>query len=238
MSLDLPSDAASIVSAARLSRFASALRELDGARDVDESLQLMVDLAIELVDGVDVADIMFVQSGRVTTPVSTDQLAVRVDQVQQEVGEGPCLSALHDQEIVVSEDLGQEDRWPAFTSTAVDLGVQSVAAYRLFREREREDRYGALNMFGRQPGIDDADVQLGAVFAVHCSAVLGREIRQVGLRSALQSRDVIGQAKGILMERHRVTAEEAYRMLRRVSNERNAKVRDLAQAIAETGDLP
>lgn len=228
---DLPPD--------RLRRFAASLRELGRARDIDETLQLMVDLAAELIRGIDVADVMFVRSGRLSTAVTSHELSAKVDQVQQETGQGPCLSALHDQAFVVSHDLEKEERWPDFTPRALELGVRSVAAYGLFRERENgEDRYGALNMFGRQPGLDASNVELGGVFAAHCSAVLAGAINEEGLQIALISRDVIGQAKGILMERHRVTPEQAYAMLRRSSMDRNTKVRDLARTVAETGDLP
>lgn len=139
----------------------------------------------------------------------------------------------------MSYDLEQEDRWPEFTRRALDLGIPSVVAYRLFGGRDGDDqRFGALNMFGEGTDLDEADVELGGVFAAHCSAVLAGAIEEVGLQTALQTRDVIGQAKGILMERHRLTPEQAYAMLRRASMNRNVKVRDLAQTVAETGALP
>lgn len=222
----------------RLRRFAAMLRELSGNRDVDETLQLMVDLAVELVGGVDVVDIMFVRSGEIIVPLSTDEAALTIDRLQQEAGEGPCLTALYEEEMVVSPDLEQEDRWPRFTPPALDLGVRSVAAYRLFREQDRDNRFGVMNMFGREPGLDEADVALAGVFAAHCSTVLTAVVDKEGLQSALRSRDIIGQAKGILMERHRLSPDDAYAMLRKASNDRNIAVRDLAQTVAETGALP
>lgn len=217
---------------ARLRTLVMSLRAVGAAGDVDETLQQIVDCAVEVVEGADVADIMFVRSGEVTTPVSTHEVAADVDRVQQESGEGPCLVALRKQERVVVDDLEEDDRWPTFTGHALALGIRSVAAYRLFRQRESgEDHYGVLNLFGYQPGLGGLDVELGEVFAAHCSAVLANAISQEGVEVALLSHEVIGQAKGILMLRHQLAPDQAYEMLRRASAEHDMDVRVLASQI-------
>lgn len=225
----------------RLRRFAVALRELSNVRDVDETLQLSVDLAIELVDGVDLADIMFARSHGVVTPVVTEELARTVDNAQLETGEGPCLSALATQEMVVVDDLVSDGRWPDFASRAVQLGIRSVAAYPLYvgrADQPRPIRLGSLNLYGRDSGLTELAIELGGVFAAHCSAVIHAEMGQTGLRDALETRDLIGQAKGVLMGRHGVTAEAAYEMLREASNVLNIKLHTLAGRVAYIGDLP
>lgn len=221
----------------RAHTLASALRELASRQQIDETLQMAVDLTVELVRGCDVADVMFIRAGGTTTPASSDPLAVAVDQVQAETGEGPCMSAARDHRVVIANDLRNDDRWPAFVAGVEGLGVQSAVSFQLYLERNDDDRLGALNLYSMRPdAFDDEAIELGEVFAVHCSAVLAAAISREGSRSALQSRDLIGQAKGILMERHRMTAAAAFERLRQESQERNIKLRDLARQVVESGD--
>lgn len=223
----------------RLRHFAWSLRELGTARDVDETLQLMVDLATEVIDGIEFADVMFVRAGRLTTPVATYENALAADEAQRDTGEGPCITSLRDQEVVVSRDLEQEDRWPLFTPRALELGLRSVAAYRLFHTGEDgDDQYGALNLFGTHPGLEDFDLELGRVFADHCSAVLASAIKEEGVEMTLLAREIIGQAKGILMVHHQLTPDEAYTMLKAAASRQEVGVHDLAtQVIAGTVTL-
>lgn len=216
---------------------ASALRRLSSGQEVDETLQLAVDLAADVVPGCDGADVMFLGPGGTFTPVSSDALAVAIDRVQGEVGEGPCISAARGQAVVVANELLQDTRWPAFSKGVAGLGVHSMVSYQLFLPH-RDDRFGALNLFGtRADAFDDDAVALGEVFAAHCSAVLAAAIDREGLRAALESRDLIGQAKGILMQRHQLTAADAFDALRRASQARNVKLRDLARSVVESGAL-
>lgn len=222
-----------------LRRFAASLRELASRRQVDETLQLAVDLAAELVRGCTFADLMFIGQGGATTPVSTGEVARAIDAFQDATGQGPCLDAATTREVVVAEDLRTDARWPDFGPHAAELGVRSVAAYQLFLHRNEDDRFGSLNLYGDRPkAFDEVAVELGAVFAAHCAAVLAAAIAHEGARAALESRDRIGQAKGVLMARHSVTASEAFEQLRTVSQERNIKLRDLADLVAERGELP
>jgi hypothetical protein len=222
-----------------LPRFASSLRELASRHDVDETLQLAVDLASELIVGCDLADVMFWQAGGATTPVSTDPLALALDAVQAEAGEGPCVLAATAEPIVVANDLANDDRFPVFGPRAATLGARSALSYQLFPDREQGARLGAMNVYGRRTDAFDADaVEIGAVFATHCATVLAAVIAREGFEAALASRDVIGQAKGILMERHRLTATGAFELLRQGSQELNVKLREVAQHVVDTGVLP
>ncbi|WP_052667721.1 GAF and ANTAR domain-containing protein [Nitriliruptor alkaliphilus] len=222
-----------------LRRFAGALRDLASTQYVDETLQLAVDLATELVSGCDVADVMFLGAGGTTTPVSTDPVAIALDEAQGEHDEGPCIAAARNEPVVVSHDLAADERWPSFGPRAVAMGVNSAASYQLFLHRHERDRLGALNLYSRQPDAFDADaVVLGEVFAAQCSAALAAAIAKEGAAAALESRDRIGQAKGILMERERISATEAFDELRRTSQELNIKLRDVAEHVARTGALP
>jgi hypothetical protein len=221
-----------------LRRFADSLRELASRQDVDETLQLAVDLAAELIPGCDFADIMFIRPGGMTTPVSTDPLAVALDELQAATDQGPCLMAARDQTRVLAHDLGTDERWPDFAPRAVEMGVASALSFQLFLLRNDGDRLGALNLYGtRTHAFDEGAAALGEVFAVHCAAVLASAIAKEGALAALESRDLIGQAKGILMAQHRVTAVEAFDLLREASQVRNIKLRQLAQQVADAGAL-
>ena len=221
-------------------RLASALRDLASHQStVDQTLQAAVDLCRDLIHGCDIADIMLLQRRHITTPVSSDPRATPLGRAQQETGEGPCLTAALQETVVVTQDLRKDPRWPRFAARALEQGVVAVLSYQLFLNRSDGDRFGALNIYGTSPNaFDDEAIELGEVFAAHCAATLAAAIEQEGARAALQSRDVIGQAKGILMERHRLSADHAFRLLQRTSQQHNIKLRDLAEHVTTTGELP
>jgi hypothetical protein len=223
-----------------LTRFAAALRELASRQEVDETLQLAVDLATELVHGCELADVMFLARGGLTTPVSSEPVAVRIDEIQSETGEGPCISAARDHHVVVSDDLASDDRWPTFgPRAAAELGVRSALSLQLYLHRSDDDRFGALNLYSRRTdAFDGSSIALAEVFAAHCSTTLAAAIAREGAGTALASRDLIGQAKGILMATRRVTATEAFELLRRASQDHNLKLRDVAEHVTLTGTVP
>lgn len=206
---------------------------------MDETLQLAVDLASELVVGCELADVMFWQAGNTTTPVSTDPLAIALDEAQADAGEGPCILAATVEPVVVANDLASDERFPVFGQRAAVLGARSAVSYQLFLERQQGARLGALNLYGAAAdAFDDEAVTLGAVFATHCATVLAAAIARDGFEVALESRDLIGQAKGILMHRYRLTATAAFELLRTSSQELNVKLREVVEQVVDTGDLP
>ena len=240
LGVDLSSHAvAAAASSPGLPRLAASLRELASRHTVDETLQLAVDLASELVVGCALADVMFWQAGDTTTPVSSDPLAIALDEAQADAGEGPCVLAATGEPIVVANDLAGDQRFPVFGPRAAALGAHSAVSYQLFLQRRQGARLGALNLYGTSvDAFDDQAVALGAAFATHCATVLAAAITRDGLEAALESRDLIGQAKGILMQRRRLTASAAFEMLRGSSQELNLKLREVAQKVVDTGDLP
>lgn len=221
-------------------QFAPSLRKLASRQGVDETLQLMVELSIELIAGCDLADVMLVHPAGATTPVATDPLAVALDRVQVEDGEGPCLHvALDDDPVVWADDLGTDIRWPGFGPKAVALGVRSALSYRLYLGEDRSRRVWTLNLYGYDTdAFDGRAVRLGEVLAAQCATVLGAAIETEGLRTALASRDAIGQAKGILMERYRIDGAAAFDLLRTASQARNIKLHLVAKQLIEQRRLP
>jgi transcriptional regulator with GAF, ATPase, and Fis domain len=195
--------------------------------DVKHTLQKVVDLAVETIGGCDHAGISFLKGGTGSTPAASDDVPPLVDAIQYETGEGPCLSAIREQEVVYSGDLGHETRWPRFAARAQRAtGVTSMMCFRLF---VAGDTLGALNLYSKTPdAFDDRSRTVGVVFAAHAAMAMATALHGEQMDEALQSRDLIGQAKGILMAREGVDADKAFDMLRRASQRLNVKLRVVA----------
>lgn len=218
--------------------FAAVARTLAEDRDdLQSALDKIVRLAVDTLDACEFAGISFVEKRKITSPASSNDIPKKVDEIQSEVGEGPCIDAIKDHEIFQTGDLSNETRWPQFSTRAhEETGVSSILSIRLFVE---EDTMGALNLYSTvRDAFDDSDVALGSVFAVHASVAMSAARREETLEQKAQNRDLIGRAKGILMARSGVTDDEAFAMLRAASQRMNVKVRDVAQRIAEQTSPP
>jgi hypothetical protein len=229
--------------------FAEIARTLFSAGTVGETLQQIVDFAALTVEGCDATGISLLTGSRITTPVYSHPVALEVDSVQYETGEGPCLDAITKETIVFAEDLVEDPRWPVFGPRAATLGMRSLLSCRLFAD----GTLGALNFYAGLPrayGVIDRTKAL--IFATHAGIALGAaeafedatlslnsEIHRVeNLQEALASREVIGQAEGIIIERERITPEQAFGVLRRASQHLNIKLREVAQYVVDTGEIP
>jgi hypothetical protein len=179
--------------------------------------------------------------GSFHTPAETDPLATRADEIQYATDEGPCVEATarSSSGFTSSTDLARDDRYPRFGPRVADLGLTALCSTGMFPGGD-PPRLGALNYYFRGAeglaGVDrDAMLVLASHAAVALHAVRGlaaEKLRTAQLTEALESRDVIGQAKGILMERRGTTADEAFGILRRASQDLNVKIRDIAHTIA------
>ena len=176
------------------------------------------------------------------TAVSTSQLALDLDEIQYGAGGGPCVLAAATGETVEVEDTRSDHRWPVFLEEAAGRGCLSSLSLPLpLHERVS----GALNIYARQPAaFDEPSREFARRFASYGAVVAGNMLvyesaldRAKNLEAALASRAVIDQAKGILMERFKLTADQAFQALARVSMETNTKVRDIAERFVDTGDL-
>ncbi|MGI9119771.1 MAG: GAF and ANTAR domain-containing protein [Acidimicrobiales bacterium] len=212
--------------------FASVARELRAeAPSVQATLERMVRLAVETIEGCDHAGISYVEGRRITTPAASDEIPGKVDAIQYEVDEGPCLDAIREHEMFQTDDLTLERRWPRFSQRVVrETGVVSMLSFRLFVD---EDTLGGLNLHSKKKAAFDADDRaVGSVFAAHAAIALSAAVKQQQLEEAVQTRDVIGQAKGILMARQSLTAEQAFDILRRASQRLNIKLKEVADRVA------
>lgn len=207
-------------------------RDLLGAGDVQQTLQRMVDLAVETIDGCDHAGLTLVVGGRIETPAQSDNIPKIVDAIQNTTGEGPCLDAIREHEVFETGDLAGEDRWPRFSTQVVErTGVHSALAMRLYTEH---DTMGALNLYARATdAFADDDRGVASIFAAHAAVALHAAQRQEQLIDAIETRDVIGQAKGIIMTRSGVDDEQAFEVLRDASNRMDIKLREVARRIVQ-----
>lgn len=218
----------------RVDAIARALSETEG---LDATLQLVVDLSEDYLEACDGASLMIVQrGGRVFSPAYSSKVAYDSDQAQYATDESPCLEAIREHHTVIIDDLETDERWPDYRERALELGVRSMISFRLFIAG---DTMGALNLYSADPhAFGERSKVVGQVFASHAAVAMKSAIEVAGLQAALETRDVIGQAKGIIMEREQITASEAFERLRGLSQASNRRLRDLAADIAESGDIP
>jgi hypothetical protein len=223
--------------------FARLTRTLLSAGTVAEVLEQVVHAAHQVVPGADLVSITLrAPDGTFHTPVETDPLASKLDQVQYDTGEGPCVTAaeLTGPAYIHSEHLATEPAWPRFGPAAADHGFSAVLSTALLADTRPPQLTGALNIYSRRGGaLDTRARDTALLLATHASlALAGIEavelatLRETHLRRAMQSRDVIGQAKGILMHRRGISAEEAFDLLRHTSQDLNIKLVELATTLA------
>lgn len=224
----------------------AALERLGRSRLTDHSLrsllQEIVHLARHGLPGRPETSITLLTGDRPTTPVFDGDLAQVLDEAQYGAGQGPCLQAATEEEVVRVRDTRAEDRWPEYLPSAVERGCLSSVSLPLPLHGEVT---GALNIYARTVDAFDTPALDFAVRFSSCAAVVaGNRLvyesaldRSRNLEAALVSRGVIEQAKGILIERCKVTPDQAFQALTQVSMDTNTKVRDVAARLIETGEL-
>jgi len=144
---------------------------------------------------------------------------------------GQCVH----QKTVRVPDLCTEQRWPEFARRACELGAGSMLSFQLFVEG---DNLGALNLISCQRGgFDEESEHVGLPFAAHAAIAFAAADKQDQMRQAIHTRDLIGQAKGILMERFKIDADQAFHILTKASQHTNRKLRDVAEQLVYAGDL-
>ena len=223
-------------------RFTESARVLFSAGTVADTLQRVIELAVDTIEGCDFAGIFLLEGDAVTTPVHTDPMVIKVDALQHRYRQGPCLDVVADDSTLYVNDLAGDSRWPLYAPAATAAGVRSILALSLSAEGTK----GALNLYARYPQafgvIDRAKGLLLAGLAgqaLSTARAHDEEAQRLdNLQGALFTRAVIGQAQGILIERERITADQAFDILRRASQNLNIKLRDVAQALVDTGEQP
>lgn len=214
-----------------------------GQTDLNATLEEVTRIAVRAVPPAVGASITTSLSGRPATVAASDSWAQDLDEMQYAEHEGPCLDCWRTGTVFRVRDLADDTRWPFYGPRATALGARSSVSVPMSSEGKI---VGALNLYSREVDAFSTEaVSLGELIAAHAgmavqvaTAFFGHRELADQLREAMESRAVIEQAKGILMSAHKVTAEEAFELLRKRSQDRNVKLRLLATEVVETGVLP
>jgi GAF domain-containing protein len=217
-----------------MSRVARQLQEDHG--DVDATLRSITGAAVATVPGAHDCGISYVLARSKVEPRAwTSDLPQDVDALQDRLHEGPCLDAVWHSTVVRVDDVGADARWPRFALEAAALGVGSMLCLQLFVDG---DQLGAMNLYSRaRDAFDHESEEIGLMLAGHAAVALAGAEHEQNLRAGMAHRDLIGQAKGILMERHKLTAAQAFAVLVRTSSVTNRKLNDIAEELTMTGQL-
>lgn len=224
------------MSALQAGEFADIAMRLHDEPDVGATLQSVVALSVQTLQA-DMCGVMLVHRGRrVETAVVTHDLVIEADRLQCEFDEGPCLEAMEAHSTFIIEDTSREVRWQRWCQAVYGLGIHSVLSIRLHTTAGTIGSINAYSLSKRQFDLDDAAV--ASIFAGHASIALASAKTESGLRTAIDGRHVIGLAQGILMERLDLTPDQAFAVLRRYSQDRNIKLRAVAQYVVDSRKLP
>ncbi|OZM82019.1 GAF and ANTAR domain-containing protein [Pseudonocardia sp. MH-G8] len=219
------------------SKLAEMARVLLGERTVQATLDTIVEWAVQTVDGCDHAGILTIdRRGNVLSAAATDDVVRQSDAVQGELREGPCYDALREGRTFEIPDMAGETRWQRYAPRAVQLGIGSGFGFQL---STGGDTLGALNLYAKAShAFGEQARQVGTVFAAQAAVAMAWSRTEAQLREAISSRQVIGEAIGILMERRRLTSAQAFALLTSASQQSNIKLREIAERVAQTGEEP
>lgn len=218
-------------------RIAELVQNLHGRPDADSETVLaeLAEHAAAEIPGAQYAGITVTRNGKhIDTPAATHMYPLLLDKVQQRYGEGPCLSAAWEEKTVHVADLETDERFPRYREDALaETPIRSIMAFQLFIAGET---MGALNVYAESPNVFDTESRnIGLVFAAHSSVAWNSARRDEQFKKALASRDTIGQAKGMIMERYGVDAVQAFELLRKLSQDSNVPlIKVAAQLVADS----
>lgn len=238
-------------SALQLHNLGELTRLLLAADTIEGVLWRIVATARHAIPGADMVSITIREAdGALWSPAETAADALELDHVQYKTGDGPCVDAADPAgpAYALSTDLANETAWPAFAAAAASYGYESVLSTALLAGPQSPAFSGALNIYSRhRDGLDNDDRDFAFLLATHASLALATaratqslaeaQDKAVQLRKAIDTRTVIGQATGILMARRGLTADQAFEVLRRTSQNRNIKLKDLAVLLTDHPDI-
>jgi hypothetical protein len=216
-------------------RIAEIVQELYGRGDVDSDTviaELAEHAAVEIL-GAQYAGVTVTRNGRhIDTPAATHKWPILLDEIQQRHREGPCLTAAWEEKTIHVKDLETDERFPLYARDVLaETPIRSVMSFQMWIAGET---MGALNVYAESPNVFGTETrEIGLVFAAHSSVAWNAARRDEQFKKALASRDVIGQAKGMLMERYGVSAIQAFDLLRKLSQDSNTPLMQIAADLVE-----
>jgi len=204
--------------------------------ELEPTLEAIVSTAVTMLNPARYAALTILSRGELIPRASTGEPPLLLDRLQQKLGDGPCIHAAKHQSVFRIEDTCEDDRWPEFCAEAARLEVRSMLCVPPWID---ERGLGALSLYADQAAaFGDPHERVAVLLATFAALALAEAQRADQMHDALGNRDIIGQAKGILMERHRIAADAAFGVLSRVSQAENMKLAEIARSFVETGDLP
>lgn len=214
-------------------QMAELARETAVPISVDNVLAGVTAAAQQMIPGTDTCGVLLIgKGGKFESLFGTNELVYKLDALQEKYQEGPCVSAAIDDLIVRTDDFATEQRWPHYSQACLELGVHSGMSFKLYTGNRTA---GALNLFGFRPhAFDGRSEGIGSVLAAHAAVAIVSSRQGEQLESALSNRDIIGQAKGVIMERFNVDAVRAFEMLRELSQTSNTRLAEIAQKVVDT----
>jgi GAF domain-containing protein len=204
--------------------------------DLGGVLDTVAELAKRAIPGAEEVSVTLVRGKGAHTAAFTGDLALNLDESQYETGHGPCLAASATATTLSIPDMATESRWPDWAARSLEAGVNSSLSIGL---PVQDTVAGALNIYATKPNtFDDDAIAVGQTFAGYAAVALANAhlhdttaTLAQQLQAAMDSRAVIEQAKGIIMGERRCTPDEAFRILAKVSQDSNRKLRDVAAAL-------
>jgi ANTAR domain/GAF domain len=221
-------------------RIGEMVRELEQrpASDLTGLLEELTAGAARFVPGAQYAGLSLISpKGHIETPAYTHKYPVMLDDIQRRCHEGPWISAAWEQRVIRIDDLSAEQRWPRYRRDAISATpIRSILSLQLFALPKR---MGALNLYAESTGVFDEDsVELGLIFATDTALIYDIVRRDEQFKRALASRDIIGQAKGVIMERFNIDAAQAFELLKGLSQTSNAPVAEIARRLVYADHPP
>jgi GAF domain-containing protein len=212
---------------------AKAARSIHSKVSLEETLSTIASTALLSVPHFDAVGISTIDAkGNVVTRAATGDLVWELDILQYDLGEGPCVETLRDAEVVVAPEIRHDQRWPRYVPRAVELGLRSQLAVKLYLDDE--GTLGGLNLYSTQSEEIHPEAEgIAELFAAHAAIALGNAREIDGLNEALNSRKAIGQAIGMMMNQYTLSEDGAFGLLVRMSSHTNVKLRDIATGMVE-----
>lgn len=217
-------------------QLAEAARAMAEEKGTEPTLQRAVQMATDLITHCDLAGISVVHADRIETPAASHEQLRLIDEYQYEIGEGPCLDALQQAEVLVVGDLAHDPRWPRWGPyVARETGAHASMSFRLFTDG---GTIGALNLYAKEvDAFDHEDLLEGLAVAAQATVALAATLEHDQLRRAITTRQMIGEAIGILRGRYGLSSAQAFGVLRRLSSTQNVKLHLVAREVVDSGGI-
>jgi GAF domain-containing protein len=216
--------------------FARLALELHEEPGVEETVEAVLQFALQAVKCTHAGVALSHRGGRLETVAVTHPVVEQSDQLQLECDEGPSLDVIAERDTILVTDTIGELRYPDWAPKVAALGLRSVLSVRL---ATTGSTLGVLQLFNTEPSAFETDDDAVAhILARHASVALANARQEASLWQAIDARKLVGQAQGILMERFGIDSDQAFAVLRRYSQDNNIKLRDVAQRLIDTRRLP